>query len=179
MNRYHRTILVVENDEAYAYLIEKAFRANGVTGPIHWIGSASEAIRYFMGEGKYADREKFAYPSFILTDLQMRGQDGFEVLQHLQENPEWAIIPTVVFTSSADADDIKKVYMLGASSFHQKPTDFDGLRRQLKILHDYWMTCFIPEVDSTGRQLMADSKGKLGERFPQPSGGTQTRVNHP
>ena len=30
------------------------------------------------------------------------------VLEHLKNNPEWAVIPTVVLTGSADLDDIKK-----------------------------------------------------------------------
>lgn len=175
MNVYHRTILVIEDEESDAFFIEKAFRENRVTSPIHCVNRASEAIAYLMGEGKYSDREKYAFPSFIMTDLRMPGQDGFSVLQHLKENPEWAIAPTVVLTSSADPDDVKKAYMLGASSYHQKPSDYASLRQQLKILHDYWMTCLIPETDITGRQLTTDSKGKLGERFPQATGGVQQR----
>jgi hypothetical protein len=64
-------------------------------------------------------------------------------------------------------DDIKKAYMLGASSYHVKPGSPAELRRQLTVLHDYWVTCEVPEVDVTGRQVSTDSKGKLGERFSQ------------
>lgn len=77
------------------------------------------------------------------------------------------MIPTVALSSSHDLDDIEKAYMLGATSYHLKPSSTDGLRKQLKVLHDYWLTCEIPEVDVTGRQLRTDSVGKLGERFPQ------------
>lgn len=177
MSPYYRTILVVEDEEADCFLIQKAFRDNGVDGPIHCVRSAEQAIQYLMGEGEFADRQKFAFPSFITTDLRMPGgMDGFSVLEHLKRNPEWAIIPTVVLSSSGDPDDIKKSYMLGASSYHQKPSHYPAMRQQLKILHDYWVTCCIPDVDTTGRRLKTDSKGKLGERFPQPSAGVQTRV---
>jgi CheY-like chemotaxis protein len=106
----------------------------------------------------------------------MPNGDGFAVLEHLKANPQWAVIPAVVLTASMDPDDIKKSYLLGASCYHVKPPDCAALCKQLKILHDYWMTCRIPEVDATGRQAPTQSKGKLGERFPQLSGGTQTRV---
>ena len=43
----------------------------------------------------------------------------------------------------------------------------EKLQAQLKVLHDYWLTCEVPEVDRTGRQLVTDSEGKLGERFEQ------------
>ena len=42
--------------------------------------------------------------------------DGFAVLEFLKRNPEWAVIPTIVLSASSDRDDIKKSYMLGASS---------------------------------------------------------------
>lgn len=168
MKNYHSTVLIVDDDANDLLLIEKAFRSIGVTDPIHLINGGREAIAYMLGDGKYADRSVYAYPTFITIDLKMPGADGFAVLQHLKKNPAWAIIPTVILSSSRDLDDIKKAYMLGASSYHLKPHAFDDLRRQLKVLHDYWMTCEVPEVDSTGHQLPTDSKGKLGERFAQP-----------
>ena len=159
--------MVVDDDPSDLMLIERAFRAIGVKDPIHTINGGLEAIAYMMGEGKYSDRSEYAYPTFITTDLKMPGADGFAVLEHLKNNPEWAVIPTVVLTGSADLDDIKKAYMLGASSYHVKPSSPDGLRNILRALNNYWLTCEVPEVDSTGRQLRTDSAGKLGERFAQ------------
>ena len=167
MKKYHSTILVVDDDRNDLVFIERAFRSIGVKDPIHTINGGLEAIAYMMGEGQFSDRSVYAYPTFITTDLKMPGADGFAVLEHLRNNPEWAVIPTVVLTSSCDLDDIKKAYMLGASSYHVKPDSPDLLRQLLKVLHDYWLTCEVPEVDSTGRQLPTNSVGKLGERFAQ------------
>jgi CheY-like chemotaxis protein len=168
MKKYHSTIMIVDDDPNDLFLIEKAFRAISVKDPIHVVNNGLEAIAYMMGEGKFSNRQEYAYPTFITTDLKMPGADGFAVLEHLKHNPEWAVIPTVVLTASSDLDDIKKAYMLGASSYHVKPSSPENLRHLLKVLHDYWMTCEVPMVDSTGRQLESDSKGKLGERFAQP-----------
>jgi len=165
MKKYHSTILVVDDEPHDRTFIENSFRAIGVTDPIHAVHGGQEAISYMLGEGKYSDRATYAYPTFITIDLKMPGKDGFSVLEFLKKNPAWAIIPTVILTSSRDLDDIKKAYMLGASSYHVKPNTLEGLRKQLKVLHDYWMTCEVPEVDITGHQLPTNSKGKLGERF--------------
>lgn len=171
MKHYHATIMVVDDDPNDRFLIERAFRKIGVTDPIQMLSDGREAIAYMMGEGKYADRKVYVYPTFIITDLKMPDLDGFSVLEHLKKNPEWAVIPTVVLTSSIDLDDIKKAYMLGASSYHVKPSAPEKLREQLKVLHAYWMTCEVPAVDSSGRQLLTESRGKLGERFEQPERG--------
>ena len=173
MKKYHSTILIVDDDAHDRTFIENSFRAIGVKDPIHTVNGAEMAIAYMMGEGKYSDRSIYAYPTFITIDLKMPGEDGFAVLEHLKKNPAWAIIPTVVLTSSRDLDDIKKAYMLGASSYHVKPSSLEKLRHLLKVLHDYWMTCEVPEADSTGLQLYTNSKGKLGERFAQPTEVTQ------
>ena len=167
MKKYHATILVVEDDPNDQFLIEKAFRKIGVTDPIQVVGDGAEAIAYMMGEGKYSDRKKFAYPTFVMTDLKMPRVDGFAVLEFLKGNPEWAVIPTIVLSASSDPDDIKKSYMLGASSYHVKPQSAEELRNQLAVINAYWMTCQVPEVDVTGKQLRTNSEGKLGERFPQ------------
>jgi len=168
MKKYHSTIMAVDDDDNDLVLIENAFRVIGVTDPIHLITGGREAIAYMVGEGKYSDRQAYPYPTFIMTDLKMPGADGFAVLEHLKNNPAWAVIPTVVLSSSRDLDDIKKSYMLGASSYHVKPNTPGELHNLLKVLHDYWMTCEVPQVDSNGRQLHTDSVGKLGERFVQP-----------
>ena len=65
--------------------------------PIQIVDNGLEAIAYMMGEGKYADRKTYAYPTFVITDLKMPQADGFSVLEFLKGNPEWAIIPTIVF----------------------------------------------------------------------------------
>jgi CheY-like chemotaxis protein len=167
MKKYNGTILVIEDNLGDQRLIQTAFEKLEIQAPLHCLNDGAVAIAYMMGEGVYADRKKYAYPTFIMTDLKMR-TDGFAVLEFLKGNPEWSVIPTVVFSASTDLDDIKKSYMLGASSYHVKPHTFDALVAQIKVLHEYWMTCEVPAVDLTGKQLETESEGKLGERFSQP-----------
>ncbi len=175
---YDSPILVVEDDTNDRSLIEMAFRENGATGPIQFVSDGEEAIAYVMGEGKYADRLLYPYPRTITTDLEMPRGDGFMVLEHLKANPDWAVIPTVVLSSSTDADDIKRAYLLGAHSYHVKPNGFEALCQQLKILCSYWSTCAFPEVDHTGKRLSTGSAGKLGERFGPSPELAQRRVQN-
>lgn len=163
------TILVVDDDENDRFLVQRSFEKISAVATVQVVRDGEEAIAYMMGEGRFADRETFRYPSFIMTDLKMPKADGFAVLEFLKSNPMWRIIPAVVLSSSSDLDDIKKAYMLGSSSYHVKPSQPDGLRHLIKLLYDYWMACEVPQVDSTGKQVATDSAGKLGERFVQPT----------
>src|SRR3954463_11115318 len=95
-------VLIIEDDPNDLLLIEQAFRRNGVTNPIYSLNGGHEAILYLNGEGQYADRSRFPYPSFICTDLKMPRGDGLLILEHLKSRPEWGIIPTVVLSGSSD-----------------------------------------------------------------------------
>jgi len=165
MKNANFTILAVDDEPNDQLLITRAFRKNGVTCPIHWVSSGNEAVAYLKGEEKFSNRKEFAYPSFVMTDLKMPNGDGFSVLQHLKSTPESAVIPTMVFTSSKDLDDIKRSYMLGAGSYIVKPTDYEKMRHLLGVFYAYWMECETPQTDAGGKRLRTDSEGKLGERF--------------
>lgn len=165
MKKTNPTILVVDDDLNDLLLIQMAFKAVGVTSRVQTAESGQEAVAYLKGDGKYTDRSEYPYPDFVLTDLKMPGLDGFAVLEHLKKNPESAIIPTVIFSGSQDNDDIKKAYLLGASSYHVKPSSPGELRALVKVLHEYWMLCEAPAIDVHGKQIETDSSHKLGERF--------------
>ena len=167
MRHSHPTILIAEDNDDDMFLIERAFKQLGATYQLQPVNDGEEAVQYMMGEGKYADRVAFPYPNFVITDLKMPRKDGLGVLDFLKKNPEWAIIPTVVFSGSCNDDDIKKSYMLGASSYHVKPSGSDAMLHLIRALHTYWTTCEVPATDSTGRRLRTKSTGQLGERYQQ------------
>lgn len=167
MKKRDFTILLVEDDANDQFLITSAFRKIGVDDAIQVVGDGEQALAYLEGEGKYADRAIYQYPTFILMDLKMPKMDGFAVLAHLKQNPEWRIIPTVIFSASGDLDDIKQTYALGASSYHIKPASPEDMRKQLKLLYDYWMTCEIPQCDPTGKLLATNSHGKMSEKYAE------------
>lgn len=156
-------ILVAEDDPNDQFLIKTAFKKIGVSDPVQCASDGVEAINYLKGIGEYADREKFVFPTFLLLDLKMPRMNGFEVLRFLKHHPHLVVIPTIVFTSSADQNDITNAYLLGANSYQIKAQTLDGLCRQLKILHDYWMDCEVPMVDRAGNLSPTVSVGKLSE----------------
>jgi CheY-like chemotaxis protein len=159
------TVLIIDDDSSDQELIKTAFQKNGSRHCFQCVNSGREAIAYLKGDGAYSNRTEFPYPSFILTDLKMRDGDGFAVLEFLKTVPESAVIPTVVFSSSSDQEDVKTSYKLGAGSYLVKPCNFTALVEMIKLFHDYWMGCEIPETDGSGKWIVKDGSGKLGARF--------------
>ncbi|MDB6029918.1 MAG: response regulator receiver protein [Verrucomicrobiales bacterium] len=85
-------------------------------------------------------------------------RDGCSVLEHIKDNPAWALIPTVVLSASADLDDIKRAYL-------RKPQGFEELRAMLDLFYQYWAQCEVPEVLETGERAETHCAGKLGQRY--------------
>lgn len=107
----------------------------GGRGTVNVVSSGDEGIEYMIGEGKFADRTKYPFPTLVITDLNMDQGDGFDVLEFMQNNPAWSVVPRVVFSSSDDDDDVRTAFLLGASVYHLKPAQSTDLE---KSFGTYW-----------------------------------------
>jgi CheY-like chemotaxis protein len=167
----HR-ILVVDDVLDERFFTERALKkVMAAGGMIHLVNSGNEAIAYMIGEGEYADRKRYPFPTLVITDLNMEDGDGFDVLEFLQNNPEWSIIPRIVYSSSNDDDDVRTAFFLGVSAYHVKPPTQSETDKLLRGLVEYWATSAVPPVDENGRLLITESIGRRGARYPQLRGG--------
>ena len=162
-------ILHVEDDLNDQFLVKMALKNIGVTDPVLAVGDGEEAVRYLTGNGNFADRRKFPYPTVLMIDLKMPKMNGFELLGYLKQHPDLMVVPTVVFSSSTDRNDIANAFLLGANAYHVKPLIFETMAQQLKLMHDYWATCEMPDVDGSGNLVPTRGGGKLGEKIPKPA----------
>ena len=137
-------VLLAEDNPDDAFLMQRAFQSCGVVRPPHICRDGEEAIAYLSGAGKYTDRDAFPIPTLVITDLKMPGTNGFDVLKWLRDHPELTIIPTLVWSSSADTLDVKRAYCLGANGYLCKPTDFQKFKEMVGDVLRYWERCEKP-----------------------------------
>ena len=156
-------ILIVDDDANDRLLMQSAFSHIGISDPIYMVSDGTEAIEYLSGTGSYTDRNRFRFPTLLLLDLKMAKTNGFEFLRIIRNNPNLMVIPTIVFTSSADLDDVKNAYLLGANSYMVKAKTFEGLCDQFKFLYGYWMRVQVPPIDREGHLLKTRHEGKLSK----------------
>jgi CheY-like chemotaxis protein len=141
-----RTILIVEDNEDDYEAMMRGLELAHIENPVHWCKSGKDALDYLKHEGRYAGRPAQHTPGLILLDLNMPGIDGRKALALFKQDPRLRRIPVIVLTTSAAEDDIEKCYDLGASSYIQKPIDFDGLVRAASHIRDYWFaTALLPK----------------------------------
>lgn len=175
-----RHILFADDDENSRFLLGRQLAASlGVYGSVRMVADGESVIEYLRGNGEFADREHFPFPSLLITDLKMPRIDGFGVLDLMRRNPDWALLPRIVFTCSNDPDDIRTAYALGASAFHQKPSGIEATRAAIGLIVAYWLSCDIPQLDRQGRVVESSHRGKLGEPYLLPVAVDGTRAGIP
>ena len=94
-------VLIVEDDPATREVLRRSLVKQG------W--AVAEAAN-----GRVAlDRVRENVPALILLDLQMPEMDGFEFLEELRNNPEWASVPPVVVLTSKDLTQDERDFLTG------------------------------------------------------------------
>ena len=164
-------ILIVDDDLDDQFVEERALRKTMPAGAtLNFANCGDEAVAYMIGEGVFADRARFPFPTLLITDIEMPHGDGLSVLAFIRHNPAWSVVPRIVFSSSTDEDDVRAAFMLGASAYHQKPLDIQGTEKCLAGILTYWSGSLVPPVDPSGRLLVGAFHGGCGGRYPPPQG---------
>ena len=70
----------------------------------------------------------------IITDLNMPGMDGFELITQVKESDKFKHIPIIILTTEGKKDMVMKGLTLGANSFLQKPIKPDQMLQEVTRL---------------------------------------------
>lgn len=139
-------ILLVEDDANDSFLLQRAFKRNGIDLPVHVCRDGEDAMEYLRAEKQYSDRDKFPFPRVLITDLKMPKCSGFDLLAWLQAHPECNLIPKIVLSASAEEKDVIRAYRLGANCYFRKPSSLDELTELIKVASRFWNTAVLPPL---------------------------------
>jgi len=142
-----KSILQVEADPAYVLRLKRAMKKAGVPNPVHAVGDGRQAIEYWRGDGKFADRGEFPLPYLVLLDLKSPEIPGMDFLQWIHQQPRLPLI-VIVLTASAHDRDVAMAYHLGANAFLIKPTEAGQLEKMVGAIKDFWLTHNTPPETS-------------------------------
>jgi CheY-like chemotaxis protein len=122
----HLTILLAEDDDGHALLVERHLRRAGVRATITRVPDGQAALDYIHGQGAHAGRQPGG-PLLVLLDIRMPTLDGIEVLRHLKSSPLTASIPVVMLTTTDNPHEIERCYALGCNIYVTKPVAYEAL----------------------------------------------------
>ena len=117
------TVLVVDDVPTNVMLVQAILKKEGYT--LLTTDSGAKALRIAQER----------HPNLILLDIMMPEMDGYEVLQHLKNNPETNNIPVIIMSALSDMQSIVKGYQLGATEYVTKPFQREELVK--RVAHRY------------------------------------------
>ena len=140
------TIIMVEDDEGHARLIEKNIRRAGVANEIVPFTNGTDALSYLMGPDGTGLVNK-GRQLLVLLDLNLPDMTGIDILEKVKGTEHTRRSPVVVLTTTDDQREIQRCYDLGANVYITKPVDYDGFANAIKQLGLFFSVMQIPEAD--------------------------------
>ena len=122
-------ILVVDDERDVQVLFEQRFRKEMRSGEMHFVFafSGEEALGFLKDLNHEA--------VLILSDINMPGMSGLELLRHIKEKHHEPPPVVMMITAYGDAENYNTAMRLGADDFLTKPLDFSTLKEKLKAIH--------------------------------------------
>ena len=138
-------IIMIEDDEGHARLIEKNIRRAGIANKIvHYVDGTSALDFLFNAPDGPAQNG----PALILLDLNLPDMSGIDILTKIKAHPRLRRTPVVVLTTTDDKVEIQRCYDLGANVYITKPVNYESFARAIQQLGLFLTVIQVPEVGS-------------------------------
>jgi chemotaxis family two-component system response regulator Rcp1 len=141
-------ILLVEDNEQYVYLTQRAFGKAKLIANLHHVDNGKKCLEFLRRQPPYASAP---VPDIILLDLDMPVMDGRQVLAEIVKDEALKHLAVVVLTSGDEHSEILRMYQLRCNSYICKPMDFDKYVDMIKKFADYWLSVVKLPTRAPGR----------------------------
>jgi CheY-like chemotaxis protein len=139
------TIVMIEDDEGHARLIEKNIRRAGVNNEILPFRSGTEALHFLFGPDGSGEVSAGRH-LLILLDLNLPDMGGVDILEKVKANAHTKRSPVVVLTTTDDSREVQRCYDLGANVYITKPVDYEGFAHAIRQLGLFFSVMQVPET---------------------------------
>ncbi|RYD56229.1 MAG: response regulator [Sphingobacteriales bacterium] len=126
MNRYR--IILVENDEDEQMFMREGFESSGLFDIVAQVDNGDVLLNYL-------EEHKNNLPDIILSDLNMPGKNGMDIIEEVTSNPEYKHIPVIITSTSSTRSIIDKCLAAGAIDYVVKPDTFIDYLPFVQDLH--------------------------------------------
>jgi CheY-like chemotaxis protein len=138
------TIVLVEDNEGHARLVEKNLRRANISNPIVKLQDGQLALDYVFGERGYVNIPNHP-PMLILLDLNLPVVDGYEVLEKMKGDARTKHIPIIILTTTDDDREMNRCYELGCNVYITKPVAYEKFAEAIHRLGLFLSVVTLPD----------------------------------
>ncbi len=137
--RGRKHILLAEEYEDYACILQLALQKAKVLNPVHLVRSQAETVAYLSGTGRFADRVSYPLPHLVILGMRLPLLNGFDVLRWIRHRAELQGIRVAVLSGSEFPGEAKVAKEMGADLYRVKPFHFEDLVRLFAWIRQEWL----------------------------------------
>ena len=138
-------IVMIEDDEGHARLIEKNIRRAGILNDIRHFTDGTTALDFMF---KSPDGPALNGPALVLLDLNLPDMSGTDILAKIKaEGSALRRTPVVVLTTTDDKVEIQRCYDLGCNVYITKPVNYESFAQAIRQLGLFLSVIQVPEVE--------------------------------
>ena len=130
------TILITDDDDGHAFLIEDNLRRSGVNAPFLRFSDGQEVLDFLFGRTTEPAFEHNG-PYLLLLDIRMPKVDGVTVLRQIKAEPRLHKLPVIMVTTTDDPREVDRCHELGCNVYMQKPVSYDGFAAAIAKLGQF------------------------------------------
>ena len=138
-------IVMIEDDEGHARLIERNIRRSGVNNDIIPFSNGTDALSYLFGSDGTGTNHK-GEALLILLDLNLPDMTGIDILRRVKESKYLKCAPVVVLTTTDDSQEIKRCYEFGCNVYITKPVNYEAFAEAIRQLGLFLAVIQVPEA---------------------------------
>ena len=138
-------IVMIEDDEGHARLIERNIRRAGVNNEIIPFQDGTSAMKYLLGADGSGEVSS-GRALLVLLDLNLPDMTGIDILTKIKANEHVKRSPVVVLTTTDDEREIQRCYDLGANVYITKPVNYEGFANAIRQLGLFFSVMQVPET---------------------------------
>ncbi|MBA3500528.1 MAG: response regulator [Myxococcota bacterium] len=135
-------LLLVEDDDLDVMNVHRALASAAEVASITVARDGIEALKLLRAKELPMER------LVVVLDLRMPRMGGLDLLREIRADANLKRIPTVVLSTSDDAEDREAAYSLGAAGYFVKPAAPGRFRHIMDALRGYWSSVEFPPSDS-------------------------------
>lgn len=140
---HNRTIhiLLVEDDDVDAEVVQRSFEKLKLLNPITCANDGIEALQMLRGEGGH---ERVPRPYIILLDINLPRMNGLEFLHNLRQDDELKHSVVFVLTTSSNEADMRAAYEDHVAGYFLKKTVGEYILDLPILMKNYWRVVEFP-----------------------------------
>lgn len=139
------TILIADDDDGHAFLVEDNLRRAGVGAPFLRFCDGQEVLDFLFDKSP-SPRFDPARPYLLLLDIRMPKVDGVEVLRRIKGDAELRSLPVILLTTTEDPREVARCHELGCNVYIQKPVAWGNFAAAIQKLGDFISLVQIPAI---------------------------------